>query len=143
MQLKIGKNEIEFLREYPRCRGPRAKEIADKLEKIGFVMLNLANDHYQAFITPYCGVYARHYLIDVNDDHCCYATKFNFQVIKDPYSNNVPRGKFDGWNVKAVAYINNLDFKEEFFIEYRDWFVRKMKEKDLAIVSLNGDLEDE
>lgn len=31
----------------------------------------------------------------------------------------------------------------EFFVDYRDWFIRKMKEKDLAIVSLNADLEDE
>ena len=37
----------------------------------------------------------------------------------------------------------HADFKEEFFVDYKDWFTRKMKEKDLAIVSLNGDLEDE
>ena len=61
---------------------------------------------------------------------------------KDPYSD-IPRGVFDGWNVKAMSYINNLDFKEEFFVDYRDWFIRKMKQKDLAIVSLNADLEDE
>ena len=145
MQLKIGKNEIEFLREYPRCKGPRAKEIAKKLEAIGFTCMEYglsgAENHYNAYITPFCG-FGSQCLIDVYDDHCCYATKFNFQVIKDPYSE-IKRGVFDGWNVKAMSYINNLDFKESFFVDYRDWFIRKMKEKDLAIVSLNSDLEDE
>ena len=36
-----------------------------------------------------------------------------------------------------------LILRKNFFVEYRDWFIRKMKEKDLAIVSLNADLEDE
>lgn len=71
-----------------------------------------------------------------------YATKFNFRVVKN-IDQEIPHGVFDSWNVKATKYVNNLDFKEEFFIEYRDWFIRKMKEKDLAIVSLNADLEDE
>ena len=144
MQLKIGKNEIEFLQEYPRCKGPRAKEIANKLEAIGFVCWEYggAEDHYQCAIAPFCGPVGNQVLIEVYNDHCTYATKFNFQVIKDPYSD-VPRGVFDGWSVKAMSYINNLDFKEEFFIDYRDWFIRKMKQKDLAIVSLNADLEDE
>lgn len=144
MQLKIGKNEIEFLQEYPRCKGPRAKEIANKLEAIGFTCWEYggAEDHYQCTVAPFCGPVGNQVLIEVYNDHCTYATKFNFQVIKDPYSD-VPRGVFDGWNVKAMSYINNLDFKEEFFIDYRDWFIRKMKQKDLAIVSLNADLEDE
>ncbi len=144
MKLKIGKNEIEFLKEYPRCKGPRAKEIAKKLEAIGFTCLEYggAEDHYQCSILPYSGPVGNQILIDVYNDHCTYATKFNFQVIKDPYSD-VKRGVFDGWSVKAMSYINNLDFKEEFFVDYRDWFIRKMKEKDLAIVSLNADLEDE
>ena len=144
MQLKIGKNEIEFLNEYPRCKGPRAKEIAKKLEAIGFVCWEYsgASNHYQCTIAPFCGPIGNQVLIEVYDDHCTYATKFNFQVVKDPYSN-VKRAVFDGWNVKAMSYINNLDFKEEFFVDYKDWFTRKMKEKDLAIVSLNGDLEDD
>lgn len=144
MQLKIGKNEIEFLQEYPRCKGPRAKEIANKLEAIGFVCWEYcgAEDHYQCTVAPFCGPVGNQVLIEVYNDHCTYATKFNFQVIKDPYSD-VPRGVFDGWSVKAMSYINNLDFKEEFFVDYRDWFIRKMKQKDLAIVSLNADLEDE
>lgn len=144
MKLKIGKNEIEFLAEYPRRKGPEAKEIAKKLEAIGFTCCEYggAENHYQCSISPYSGPFGNHILIEVYDDHCCYATKFNFQVVKDPYSD-VPRGVFDGWSVKAMSYINNLDFKEEFFIDYRDWFIRKMKEKDLAIVSLNADLEDE
>lgn len=144
MQLKIGRNEIEFLTEYPRRKGPMAKEIAEKLEAIGFTCWEYSgsSDHYQCSIMPYSGPIGNQILIDVYNDHCTYATKFNFQVIKDPYSN-IKRGVFDGWNVKAMSYINNLDFKEEFFIEYRDWFIRKMKEKDLAIVSLNADLEDE
>lgn len=144
MQLKIGRNEIEFLQEYPRRKGPIAKEIAEKLEAIGFTCWEYggAEDHYQCSIMPYSGPVGNQVLIEVYNDHCTYATRFNFQVIKDPYSD-VPRGVFDGWNVKAMSYINNLDFKEEFFVEYRDWFIRKMKEKDLAIVSLNGDLEDE
>lgn len=144
MQLKIGKNEIEFLQEYPRCKGPRAKEIANKLEAIGFTCWEYggAEDHYQCTVAPFCGPVGNQVLIEVYNDHCTYATKFNFQVIKDPYSD-VPRGVFDGWSVKAMSYINNLDFKEEFFVDYRDWFIRKMKQKDLAIVSLNADLEDE
>lgn len=145
MKLKIGRNEIEFLQEYPRRKGPIAKEIAEKLEAIGFTCWKYsgAEDYYQCSILPYFGPVGNQILIEVYNDHCTYATKFNFQVIKDPYSNDVPRAVFDGWSVKAMSYINNLDFKEEFFIEYRDWFIRKMKEKDLAIVSLNGDLEDE
>ena len=71
-----------------------------------------------------------------------YATKLNFQVVKN-IDQEIPHGVFDGWNVKATKYVNILDFNEEFFIDYRDWFIRKMKEKDLAIVSLNADLEDE
>ena len=144
MKLNIGKNEIEFLREYPRCKGPRAKEIAKKLEAIGFVCWEYggADDHYQCTIAPFCGPFGNQVLIEVYNDHCTYATKFNFQVVKDPYSD-VKRAVFDGWSVKAMSYINNLDFKEEFFVDYKDWFIRKMKEKDLAIVSLNGDLEDE
>lgn len=144
MKLKIGKNEIEFLQEYPRCKGPRAKEIAKKLEAIGFTCWEYggSEDHYQCTVAPFCGPVGNQVLIEVYNDHCTYATKFNFQVIKDPYSD-VPRGVFDGWSVKAMSYINNLDFKEEFFIDYREWFIRKMKQKDLAIVSLNADLEDE
>lgn len=144
MKLKIGRNEIEFLREYPKSKGPKAKEIAKKLEAIGFTCWEYSGfkNHYICGIMPYCSPTGNQILIDVHDDHCNYATKFNFQVIKDP-SSDVPRGVFDGWAVKAMSYINNLDFKEEFFIEYRDWFIRKMKEKDLAIVSLNADLEDE
>ena len=144
MKLNIGKNEIEFLIEYPRCKGPRAKEIAKKLEAIGFVCWEYggADDHYQCTIAPFCGPFGNQVLIEVYNDHCTYATKFNFQVVKDPYSD-VKRAVFDGWSVKAMSYINNLDFKEEFFVDYKDWFVRKMKEKDLAIVSLNADLEDE
>ena len=144
MKLNIGKNEIEFLIEYPRCKGPRAKEIAKKLEAIGFVCWEYggADDHYQCTIAPFCGPFGNQVLIEVYNDHCTYATKFNFQVVKDPYSD-VKRAVFDGWSVKAMSYINNLDFKEEFFVDYKDWFVRKMKEKDLAIVSLNSDLEDE
>lgn len=144
MKLNIGKNEIEFLQEYPRCKGPRAKEIAKKLEAIGFVCWEYgsAEDHYQCSVAPFCGPFGNQVLIEVYNDHCTYATKFNFQVVKDPYSD-VKRAVFDGWSVKAMSYINNLDFKEEFFVDYKDWFTRKMKEKDLAIVSLNGDLEDE
>lgn len=144
MKLNIGKNEIEFLQEYPRCKGPRAKEIAKKLEAIGFVCWEYgsAEDHYQCTVAPFCGPFGNQVLIEVYNDHCTYATKFNFQVVKDPYSD-VKRAVFDGWSVKAMSYINNLDFKEEFFVDYKDWFTRKMKEKDLAIVSLNGDLEDE
>lgn len=144
MKLNIGKNEIEFLQEYPRCKGPRAKEIAKKLEAIGFVCWEYggAEDHYQCTVAPFCGPFGNQVLIEVYNDHCTYATKFNFQVIKDPYSD-VKRAVFDGWSVKAMSYINNLDFKEEFFVDYKDWFTRKMKEKDLAIVSLNSDLEDE
>ena len=81
-------------------------------------------------------------MIDVYDDHFYYATKFNFQVVKN-IDQEIPHGVFNGWTVKGISYINNFDFKEEFFVEYRDWFIRKMKEKDLAIVSLNADLEDE
>lgn len=144
MKLNIGKNEIEFLQEYPRCKGPRAKEIAKKLEAIGFVCweYDSAEDHYQCSVAPFCGPFGNQVLIEVYNDHCTYATKFNFQVVKDPYSD-VKRAVFDGWSVKAMSYINNLDFKEEFFVDYKDWFIRKMKEKDLAIVSLNSDLEDE
>ena len=144
MKLNIGKNEIEFLQEYPRCKGPRAKEIAKKLEAIGFVCWEYggADDHYQCTLAPFCGPFGNQVLIEVYNDHCTYATKFNFQVVKDPYSE-VKRAVFDGWSVKAMSYINNLDFKEEFFVDYKDWFLRKMKEKDLAIVSLNSDLEDE
>jgi hypothetical protein len=144
MKLNIGKNEIEFSQEYPRCKGPRAKEIAKKLEAIGFVCWEYggADDHYQCTIAPFCGPFGNQVLIEVYNDHCTYATKFNFQVVKDPYSD-VKRAVFDGWSVKAMSYINNLDFKEEFFVDYKDWFTRKMKEKDLAIVSLNSDLEDE
>lgn len=145
MKLKIGRNEIEYLQEYPRRKGPNAKEIAKKLEAIGFTCWEYSGskNHYQCGIMPYFGPVGNQVLVDVTDDHCSYATKFNFQVIKDPYSNDVPRGVFDGWKAMAYSYINNLDFKEEFFIEYRDWFIRKMKEKDLAIVSLNADLEDQ
>ena len=143
MQLKIGKNEIEFLKEYPRHKGPSAKEIAKKLEAIGYMCLEYrgSEDHYKCSIAPY-GPIGNQALIEVYYDHFCYATKLNFQVVKN-IDQEIPHGVFDGWNVKARKYVNNLDFKEEFFIEYRDWFIRKMKEKDLAIVSLNADLEDE
>ena len=152
MQLKIGKNEIEFLKEYPRHKGPSAKEIAKKLEAIGFTCWEYggSEDHYKCSIVPYCAQYGMpycgpitsHVLIDVYDDQFCYATKFNFRVVKN-IDQEIPHGVFDGWYVQGISYVNNLDFKEEFFIEYRDWFIRKMKEKDLAIVSLNADLEDE
>lgn len=144
MQLKIGTNEIEFLKEYPSRKGPYAKEIAKKLEAIGYKCweYDRAEDHYQCSIVPYCGPITSHVLIDVYDDHFCYATKFNFRVAKN-IDQEIAHGVFDGWSVKAKKYINNFDFNEEFFVEYRDWFIRKMKEKDLAIVSLNADLEDE
>ena len=144
MQLKIGKNEIEFLKEYPRCKGPHAKEIAKKLEAIGYTCWEYggSEDHYKCSIAPYCGPITSHVLIDVYDDYFYYATKINFQVVKN-IDQEIPHGVFDSWNVQGISYVNNLDFKEEFFIEYRDWFIRKMKEKDLAIVSLNADLEDE
>ena len=144
MQLKIGKNEIEFLKEYPSHKGPRAKEIAKKLEAIGYTCWEYggSEDHYKCNLMPYCGPIGSHVLIDVYCDHFCYATKLNFQVVKNS-DQEIPHGVFDGWNVKATKYVNILDFNEEFFIEYRDWFIRKMKEKDLAIVSLNADLEDE
>ena len=144
MQLKIGKNEIEFLKEYPSRKGPHAKEIAKKLEAIGYTCWEYggSEDHYKCSIAPYCGPITSHVLIDVYDDYFYYATKINFQVVKN-IDQEIPHGVFDGWNVKATKYVNNLDFKEEFFVEYRDWFIRKMKEKDLAIVSLNADLEDE
>lgn len=151
MQLKIGKNEIEFLKKYPRCKGPHAKEIAKKLEAIGYTCWEYggSEDHYQCSIVPYCGPITSHVLIDVFNDHFCYATKFNFRVVKN-IDQEIPHGVFDGWNViptgwnmQGTSYVNNFDFKEEFFVEYRDWFIRKMKEKDLAIVSLNADLEDE
>lgn len=144
MQLKIGKNEIEFLKEYPRCKGPSAKEIAKKLEAIGYTCWEYggSEDHYKCSIAPYCGPITSHVLIDVYDDYFYYATKINFQVVKN-IDQEIPHGVFDSWNVQGISYVNNLDFKEEFFIEYRDWFIRKMKEKDLAIVSLNADLEDE
>lgn len=144
MQLKIGKNEIEFLKEYPCRKGPRAKEIAKKLEAIGFTCCEYggSDSHYQCGIAPYCGPIGSHVLIEVYADHCFYATKFNFQVVKN-IDQEIAHGVFDGWSVKAKKYINNFDFNEEFFVEYRDWFIRKMKEKDLAIVSLNADLEDE
>lgn len=144
MQLKIGKNEIEFLKEYPRCKGPSAKEIAKKLEAIGYTCWEYggSEDHYKCSIAPYCGPITSHVLIDVYDDYFYYATKINFQVVKN-IDQEIPHGVFDSWNVQGISYVNNLDFKEEFFVEYRDWFIRKMKEKDLAIVSLNADLEDE
>ncbi len=144
MQLKIGTNEIEFLKEYPRCTGPKAKEIVKKLEAIGFTCWKYGGSdrHYQCTIAPYGGPIGSHVLIEVYADHCFYATKFNFKVAKN-IDQEIPHGVFDGWNVKYTKYINNLDFKEEFFVEYRDWFIRKMKEKDLAIVSLNADFEDE
>lgn len=143
MKLKIGRNEIEYLQEYPIRKGPKAKEIAKKLEAIGFTCVEYSGveHNYHCCIVPYFG--GNQVLVDVTDHQCRYATKFNFQVIKDTYSNVVPRGVFEGWKVITYSYINNLDFNEEFFIEYRDWFIRKMKEKDLAIVSLNADLEDE
>lgn len=144
MQLKIGKNEIEFLKEYPSRKGPSAKEIAKKLEAIGYTCWKYggSEDHYKCNLMPYCGPIGSHALIEVYCDHFCYATKLNFQVVKN-IDQEIPHGVFDGWNVKAIKYVNILDFNEEFFIEYRDWFIRKMKEKDLAIVSLNADLEDE
>lgn len=144
MQLKIGKNEIEFLKEYPRRKGPHAKEIAKKLEAIGYTCWEYggSEDHYQCSLMPYCGPIGSHALIEVYNDHFCYATKLNFRVVKN-IDQEIPHGVFDGWNVTVTNYVNNLDFNEEFFIEYRDWFIRKMKEKDLAIVSLNADLEDE
>lgn len=144
MQLKIGKNEIEFLKEYPSRKGPSAKEIAKKLEAIGYTCWEYggSEDHYKCNLMPYCGPIGSHVLIEVYCDHFCYATKLNFQVVKN-IDQEIPHGVFDGWNVKAIKYVNILDFNEEFFIEYRDWFIRKMKEKDLAIVSLNADLEDE
>lgn len=144
MQLNIGKNEIEFLKEYPRCKGPHAKEIAKKLEAIGYTCWEYggSEDNYKCSIAPYCGPITGHVLIDVYDDYFYYATKINFQVVKN-IDQEIPHGVFDGWNVQGTKYVNNLDFKEEFFVEYRDWFIRKMKEKDLAIVSLNADLEDE
>ena len=142
MQLKIGKNEIEFLKEYPRRKGFSVKEIVKKLEAIGYTCWKYggSEDHYQCSLMPY-GPIGRHVLIEVYDDHFCYATKFNFRVVKN-IDQEIPHGVFDGWNVQGISYVNNLDFKEEFFVEYRDWFIRKMKEKDLAIVSLNADLED-
>ena len=144
MQLKIGKNEIEFLKEYPRRKGPSAKEIAKKLKAIGYTCWEYggSEDHYKCSIAPYCSPITSHILIDVRDDHFCYATEFNFRVVKN-IDQEIPHGVFDGWNVQDTSYVNSLDFKEEFFVEYRDWFIRKMKEKDLAIVSLNADLEDE
>ena len=144
MQLKIGKNEIEFLKEYPRSKGPSAKEIAKKLEAIGYTCWEYggSEDHYKCSIAPYCGPITSHVLIDVYDDYFYYATKINFQVVKN-IDQEIPHGVFDSWNVQGISYVNNFDFKEEFFVEYRDWFIRKMKEKDLAIVSLNADLEDE
>lgn len=144
MQLKIGKNEIEFLKEYPRRKGPSAKEIAKKLEAIGYTCWEYvdSDNHYKCSIMPLYGGFVNQVLIDVYDDHFCYATKFNFQVVKN-IDQEIPHGVFNGWTVKGTSYVNNLDFKEEFFVEYRDWFIRKMKEKDLAIVSLNADLEDE
>lgn len=144
MQLKIGKNEIEFLKEYPKRKGPSVKEIAKKLEAIGYTCWEYGGSdrHYQCSLMPYCGPIGSHVLIEVYGDHFFYATKFNFRVVKN-IDQEIPHGVFDGWNVKATKYVNILDFKEEFFVEYRDWFIRKMKEKDLAIVSLNADLEDE
>ena len=144
MQLKIGKNEIEFLKKYPRCKRPHAKEIAKKLEAIGYTCWEYggSEDHYKCSIAPYCGPITSHVLIDVYDDYFYYATKINFQVVKN-IDQEIPHGVFDSWNVQGISYVNNFDFKEEFFVEYRDWFIRKMKEKDLAIVSLNADLEDE
>ena len=144
MKLKIGKNEIEFLKEYPRCKGPSAKEIAKKLEAIGYTCWEYggSEDHYKCSIAPYCSPITSHVLIDVYDDYFYYATKFNFQVVKN-IDQEIPRGVFDSWNVQGTSYVKNFDFMEEFFVEYRDWFIRKMKEKDLAIVSLNADLEDE
>ena len=144
MQLKIGKNEIEFLKKYPKCKVPSAKEIAKKLEAIGYTCWEYggSDNHYKCSIAPYCGPITSHVLIDVYDDYFYYATKINFQVVKN-IDQEIPHGVFDSWNVQGISYVNNFDFKEEFFIEYRDWFIRKMKEKDLAIVSLNADLEDE
>ena len=144
MQLKIGKNEIEFLKEYPKCKVPSAKEIAKKLEAIGFICWEYggSDNHYKCSIMPFYGGFVNQVLIDVFDDYFYYATKINFQVVKN-IDQEIPHGVFDGWNVQGISYVNNFDFKEEFFVEYRDWFIRKMKEKDLAIVSLNADLEDE
>ena len=144
MQLKIGKNEIEFLKKYPKCKVPSAKEIAKKLEAIGYTCWEYggSDNHYKCSIAPYCGPITSHVLIDVYDDYFYYATKINFQVVKN-IDQEIPHGVFDSWNVQGISYVNNFDFKEEFFVEYRDWFIRKMKEKDLAIVSLNADLEDE
>lgn len=144
MKLKIGKNEIEFLKEYPRRKGPSAKEIAKKLEAIGYTCWEYggSDNHYKCSIMPLYGGFVNQVLIDVYNDHFCYATKFNFQVVKN-IDQEIPHGVFNGWTVKGTSYVNNLDFKEEFFVEYRDWFIRKMKEKNLAIVSLNADLEDE
>ena len=144
MQLKIGKNEIEFLKKYPKCKVPSAKEIAKKLEAIGYTCWEYggSEDHYQCSLMPYCGPIGGHVLIEVYNDHFFYATDFNFRVVKN-IDQEIPHGVFDSWNVQGISYVNNFDFKEEFFVEYRDWFIRKMKEKDLAIVSLNADLEDE
>lgn len=144
MQLKIGKNEIEYLKEYPSSKGPIAKEIAKKLEAIGFTCWEYggSEDHYQCSLMPYCSPIGSHALIEVYNDHFFYATDFNFRVVKN-IDQEIPHGVFEGWNVTVTKYVNNFDFNEEFFIEYRDWFIRKMKEKDLAIVSLNADLEDE
>ena len=126
MQLKIGKNEIEFYGNIEKTKGPQAKTIADKLEAIGFNVMPVSYDdsRYQAYISQYCGPIGSQCLVEIYNDHCAYATKFNFQVIKDPYSNNVPRAVFDGWRVTAMSWLNNLDFKESFFVDYRDWFVR-------------------
>ena len=55
MQLKIGKNEIEFLKEYPKCKVPSAKEIVKKLKAIGFTCWECgdSNNHYKCSIIKY------------------------------------------------------------------------------------------
>ena len=80
MQLKIGKNEIEFLREYPSRKGPSAKEIAKKLEAIGYTCWEYggSEDHYKCNLMPYCGPIGSHVLIEVYDDHFFLCDKVKF-----------------------------------------------------------------
>lgn len=142
--IKNWKKRNRIFEKYPKCKVPSAKEIVKKLEAIGFTCWEYggSDNHYKCSIMPFYGGFVNQVLIDVYDDCFCYATKFNFQIVKN-IDQEIPHGVFDGWTVKGILYINNFDFKEEFFVEYRDWFIRKIKEKDLAIVSLNADLEDE
>lgn len=71
MQLKIGKNEIEFLKEYPRRKGPEAKEIAKKLEAIGFVCWEYWTSTVDVHVHPEFLPYMQDYTQPWTDKRFC------------------------------------------------------------------------